>query len=152
MDAEFIHIPGTIICSFGDTNTRTTDTHFIKCGGRLSLGSLHAVHQVYRKVVHDEISAKDAGDELDAILHAQPHYGRLVRILLAFLISALICPLAFGGSFLDMWIAGAGAVVLSLMQIGTSTKSLLYQNVFEYAMFSFYNDVVLMPILESASP
>lgn len=131
MDAEFIHIPGVIICSFGDQDTKTSETHFVKCAGRLSLGSLHAVHQIYRAVVHDEISANKATEELNALLDAKPLYGRPLRIMLAFFISALICPLAFGGSFLDMWISGLGSAVLCIMQIGVASKSQLYANVFE---------------------
>ncbi|KAI0921250.1 hypothetical protein AcW2_006282 [Taiwanofungus camphoratus] len=131
VDAEFIHIPGVIICSFGDQETRTSETHFVKCSGRLALGSLHEVHQIYRSVVHDEISAKKATVKLNELLDAKPIYGTFTRIILAFFISALICPLAFGGSFADMWIAGVGAILLCSMQIGLASKSQLYANVFE---------------------
>lgn len=131
IDAEFIHIPGVIMCSFGDQETKTSELHFVKCAGRLSLGSLHEVHQIYRTVVHDEISAKNAAAQLDALLHAKPVYSALFRTLLAFLLSLLICPLAFGGSFVDMWIAGVGAVFLSTMQVRVASKSVLYANVYE---------------------
>ncbi|KAI0796615.1 hypothetical protein C8Q75DRAFT_802303 [Abortiporus biennis] len=131
VDAEFIHIPGVIICSFGDQDTKTTETHFVKCGGRLSLGSLHNVHQIYRAVVHDEISARKATIRLEEILTAPPIYPTPVRLTFAFLISALICPLAFGGSFLDMWIAGLGSVSLHTIQILTAHKGQIYANVFE---------------------
>ena len=131
VDAEFIHIPGVIICSFGDQETKTSEMHFVKCGGRLALGSLHEVHQIYREVVHDEISARKATEKLNALLTAKPLYGSFTRITLAFCLSALICPLAFGGSFLDMWIAGVGAAFLCLMQISVASKSQLYANVFE---------------------
>lgn len=131
VDGEFIHIPGVIICTFGDQDTRTSETHFVKCSGRLSLGSLHNVHQIYRAVVHDEISAKKATEQLDDLLTAKPLYSLVVRAILAFCISALICPLAFGGSLVDMWVAGAGSTVLCLMQIGVASKSQLYANVFE---------------------
>ena len=46
VEAEFIHFPGVIICSFGDQELGTSETHFLKCGGRLSLGALHKVHQI----------------------------------------------------------------------------------------------------------
>ncbi|KAH9947233.1 DUF1212-domain-containing protein [Amylocystis lapponica] len=137
VDAEFIHIPGVIICSFGDQDTKTSETHFVKCAGRLSLGSLHNVHQIYRTVVHDEISAKKATEQLNDLLDAKPLYGPLVRTTLAFFISALICPLAFGGSFLDMWISGIGSTVLCIMQIGVASKSQLYANVFEITITIF---------------
>ncbi|PIL37204.1 hypothetical protein GSI_00897 [Ganoderma sinense ZZ0214-1] len=134
VDAEFIHIPGVIICSFGDQETKTSEMHFVKCSGRLSLGSLHEVHQLYRMVVHDDISARRATERLEALLSAKPLYGPFTRIALAFCLSALICPLAFGGSFLDMWIAGLGATFLCLMQISVAAKSQLYANVFEISV------------------
>ena len=65
-------------------------------------------------------------------MEAKPLYGSLIRCTLAFCLSGLICVLAFGGSFVDMWIAGIGASFLCLMQICVATKSQLYANVFEY--------------------
>ncbi|KIY74124.1 DUF1212-domain-containing protein [Cylindrobasidium torrendii FP15055 ss-10] len=130
VEAEFIHLPGVIICSFGDQELGCSETHFVKCGGRLSLGALHKVHMVYRMVVHDEVSARQATEQLDDLLTAPPLYGLAFRMLLAFSLSALICPLAFGGSFVDLWIAGTGATLLALLQLGAS-KSALYANVFE---------------------
>ncbi|KIK67989.1 hypothetical protein GYMLUDRAFT_68997 [Collybiopsis luxurians FD-317 M1] len=136
VEAEFIHLPGVIICSFGDQELGCSETHFIKSGGRLALGALHNVHKIYREVVHDEISAKKASTLLDELLHAPPLYSAAFRCLLSFCLSALICPLAFGGSFLDMWIAGAGALILSLLQL-CATKSALYANVFEITIAIF---------------
>jgi uncharacterized membrane protein YjjP (DUF1212 family) len=131
VEADFIHLPGVIICSFGDQDLGRSETHFVKCGGRLSLGALHKVHLVYRSVVHDEISAKQATDELQVLLDAPPVYPVILRCILAFFLSALICPLAFGGSFIDLWIAGLSAFVLAVLQLYAAAKSALYANVFE---------------------
>ncbi|KAI0029733.1 DUF1212-domain-containing protein [Vararia minispora EC-137] len=131
IDAEFIHLPNIILVCFGDPETKTSETHFIKCGGRLALGALHKVHQIYRSVVHDEISAKRATSQLEETLEAQPIYGTWTRCIIAFFLSALICPLAFGGSTIDMWISGAGGFVLCALQLTVVTKSALYANVFE---------------------
>ncbi|KAG5634310.1 hypothetical protein H0H81_002462 [Sphagnurus paluster] len=130
VEAEFIHLPSVIICSFGDQELGCSETHFVKCGGRLSLGALHKVHLIYRSVVHDEISAKRATADLESLLNAPPLYPIWCRCILAFSLSALICPLAFGGSFLDLWIAGAGAFVLSILQLNVASKSVLYANGF----------------------
>ncbi|THV08405.1 DUF1212-domain-containing protein [Dendrothele bispora CBS 962.96] len=130
VQAEFIHLPGVIISSFGDQELGCSETHFIKCSGRLSLGNLHKVHMIYRSVVHDEISAKKATSMLNDLLNSPPLYSVWFRCFLAFCLSALICPLAFGGSFLDMWFAGIGAFVLSILNL-FATKSSLYANVFE---------------------
>ncbi|KIL00591.1 hypothetical protein PAXRUDRAFT_29678 [Paxillus rubicundulus Ve08.2h10] len=131
VDAEFIHLPGVIICSFGDNDTMTSETHFVKCSGGLALGNLHKVHLIYRSVVHDEVSARKATQQLDDLLTAKPLYPVWFRCLLSLSLSVLICPLAFGGSFLDMWIAGGGACVLCFLQLRVATKSAMYANVFE---------------------
>jgi len=129
--AEFIHLPGIIICSFGEQDLGSSETHFIKCGGRLSLGALHKVHIIYRSVVHDEVSARQATEHLEALLGAPPPYSKIFRCFLAFSLSSLICPLAFGGSFADMWIAGVAAFILCWLQLHVAEKSALYANVFE---------------------
>ncbi|KAF9268113.1 DUF1212-domain-containing protein [Marasmius fiardii PR-910] len=136
VEAEFIHLPSVIICSFGDQELGCSETHFIRCGGGLALGALHKVHLIYRAVVHDEISAKKAARQLDELLAAPPLYSAFFRCLLAFCLSSLICPLAFGGSFVDMWISGAGALILSVLRL-CATKSALYANVFEITVAIF---------------
>lgn len=50
--------PPPSILSFADPETPTSETHFIKCSCRLVPENLKMVHQVYRQVVHDEVSAK----------------------------------------------------------------------------------------------
>src|SRR5258708_35919048 len=52
VDAEFIHLPNIFLLSFADPETCTSETHFIKCSGRLALGNLKMVHHIYRQVVH----------------------------------------------------------------------------------------------------
>src|SRR6266702_3946826 len=131
VDAEFIHLPKLIILCFGDPETKTSETHFLRCSGRLALGNLHKVHQIYRLVVHDEMSARQATEELQQISKSKPIYGLWTRCFIAFWLSAIICPLAFGGSFLDMSVAGLGAFLLSALQLTVVTKSTLYANVFE---------------------
>ena len=131
VDAEFIHLPNLIIVCFGDPETKTSETHFLRCSGRLALGNLHKVHQIYRRVVHDEMSARKATEELLQISKSKPIYGLWTRCFIAFWLSAIICPLSFGGSLLDMFVAGFGAFLLSALQLTVVTKSTLYANVFE---------------------
>lgn len=132
VDAEFTHMPGLIIASFGDEETKTSQMHFAKCGGRLSLGNLHLLHHIYRAVVHDELSASKATEELNKLLSAGPMLPTPIRLLLSFLIAMLICPIAFGGSFVDMWIAGLGSIFLTCVQTYVaSRRSVIYANVYE---------------------
>jgi uncharacterized membrane protein YjjP (DUF1212 family) len=97
----------------------------------LNLGALHKLHVVYRSVLHDELSAKDACDEIDILLGQGPIYSTVLRCIFAFWLAVLICPLAFGGSFVDMWFSGLSGFVLAFLQIYVASKSALYANVFE---------------------
>ncbi|KZS96865.1 DUF1212-domain-containing protein [Sistotremastrum niveocremeum HHB9708] len=134
IDAQFVHIPSVVIASFGDQESKGSDTHFVKAGGGLALGKLHKVHTIYRQVVHDEIGAEEGMQKLHNLLRAKPQYGIAIKCLLSFFCAALICPLAFGGSFIDMWIAGAAGAFLAFLQLRAATKSALYANVFEISV------------------
>jgi uncharacterized membrane protein YjjP (DUF1212 family) len=129
--AQFVHLPNIIIASFGEADANASDTHFIKASGGLNLGQLHKVHQVYREVVHDEIGVEKGSALLSQLLKEKPIYSLKLRCAIAFLCCALICPLAFGGSFLDMWVAGACGAVLCFLQLQAAGKSAMYANVFE---------------------
>jgi uncharacterized membrane protein YjjP (DUF1212 family) len=132
VDAEFTHMPGLIIASFGDEETKSSQMHFAKCGSHLSLGNLHKLHKIYRAVVHDDMSARKATEMLEAMLESGPMFPLWLRAILVFCIGALICPLAFGGSFVDMWLAGASCLFLFIIQAGiASKKSVIYANVYE---------------------
>ncbi|KAG9081088.1 hypothetical protein FRC06_005835 [Ceratobasidium sp. 370] len=131
IDASFVHLPSIIIASFGDAASHQSETHFVKSGGGLDLGKLHATHAIYRKVVHDEIGAKDGTMELAKLMRQKPIYGLRIRCILALLCSAIICPVGFGGSFVDMWISGVAGMIICWLQLYAASKSALYSNVFE---------------------
>lgn len=132
VNGSFTHLPGVTICAFRHRPTQTGETHFIKGPvAGLALGRLHEVHQVYRHVTHDEISAKDGADQLEALLAAPPEYSKLMRCGFTFLLTWIICPMAFGGSIVDMWIAGMLALILGVLSTFVASKSMLYSDVFE---------------------
>ncbi|KAI0035149.1 DUF1212-domain-containing protein [Vararia minispora EC-137] len=131
VDAQFVYLPGLILASFGDPETHSTETHVVKCNGKLNLGSLRDVHTVYREVVHDEISAKEGTRRLRAILERPPIYPVLVRCAIASSLSGIICVLSWGGSFLDMWIAAASGGILAALQLIVVPKHPLFANIYE---------------------
>jgi len=131
VEAQFVHMPNIVIASFGDSDSRTTQTHFIKVNGRLELGRLHSVHNLYRQVVHDEVGVEEATRELKKMIKSEPIYGIFIRCAIAALCAGLICPLAFGGSFVDMLVSGGEGALLCYLQLGVASKNAMYSNVFE---------------------
>ncbi|WVQ96776.1 hypothetical protein IAU59_003883 [Kwoniella sp. CBS 9459] len=134
IDAQFVHFPSIVIASFGDMDTRTSETHFVKAGGGLELGKLHKVHSVYKAVVHDEMDAAEGTRQIHALLKAPMEYNLWQRMLLAFLCSGLIAPVGFGGSLVDGLASGCLGILLSFMQLHVASKSAMYSNIFEISI------------------
>jgi uncharacterized membrane protein YjjP (DUF1212 family) len=132
IDAQFIHLPSIVIASFGDVDTRTSEMHFVKAGGGLDLGKLHRVHNIYRAVVHDELDAGEGTRKIQALLKAPLQYKLWQRVCIAFLCSAIIGPMGFGGSFVDGLASGVLGILLSFLQLNVASKSAMYSNIFEW--------------------
>ncbi|PWN93324.1 DUF1212-domain-containing protein [Acaromyces ingoldii] len=134
VDAQFIHFPGIVIASFGDFDSHTSETHFVKSKTDLALGSLHRVHHVYKKVVHDEMGVEEGAEELTTILHAKPVWSVSSRVLFSFIKCFIMAPLSFGGSIVDACIAGVFGGFLTFLQLHVAGKNQMYSNVFEISM------------------
>jgi uncharacterized membrane protein YjjP (DUF1212 family) len=59
------------------------------------------VHNIYREVVHDEVGVQEGSAALSRLLRSEPIYNLWQRMLIAASIAGIICPLGFGGSFVD---------------------------------------------------
>ncbi|TBU49962.1 DUF1212-domain-containing protein [Dichomitus squalens] len=130
----FVHLPNLIIVSFMDSDTHTSETHFVRAGGRVALTKLHQVHHVYRDVLHDKIGATEGSEQLKEILKAKPLYSIWTRCVLAFFCASIICVLSFGGSLVDMFVSGASAALLQYLGLNAAAKSTIYANVYEISV------------------
>lgn len=134
VDAQFVHLPNIVIASFGDTDTHTTETHFVKANSGLDLGLLTAVHEIYKLVTHDEIGVLEGSAQLSAMLKAKPIYRVWQRILIAAVCAGVICPLGFSGSFVDGCIAALFGALLAFLQLRIAAKNAMYSNIFEISI------------------
>lgn len=130
----FIQLPGVIVCSFMDDDTDTSETHLVKSPSWIWLGNLQKTHETYRAVMHDEMSAADGAVVLQNILNNLPCYPNIVRYFPSFPLSFIICPLAFGGSFVDAWVSGFGALILISLQLFVVGHP-VYSAIFEYVFY-----------------
>jgi uncharacterized membrane protein YjjP (DUF1212 family) len=108
--------PDMIIASFV-TDSHTIDDFYIRAKGHISLSALHRVHLLSRKVRHGKRTAQDGINGLKNLMAAVPRYPWYLRIFFAFVCSACIAPLEFGGSCVDMLLAGALSSVLKAITI-----------------------------------
>lgn len=134
--AEFVHLPNILIVTIRNGGTASTRTYFVRARGRIALSRLNAVHHVYRKVLHDKLSAEEGTDRLRELLTSPPVYNLWTRCFFSFTCASILCVLSFGGSFLDMWVSGCCAAVLQYLGLnaGRSVRSV---RMFNFLIFFF---------------
>ncbi|KAI0773058.1 DUF1212-domain-containing protein [Trametes elegans] len=125
-----MYLPDVMLISFDDPTTGTSNIKFIRQGSALDIGKLQEAHELYWKVIHDEISVKDASVELDELMRRPPLYKNWQIILIGGACSASICSVSFNGSFIDSVISFPLGCLLIISQL-FAARNELYSNVFE---------------------
>ncbi|KAK0254375.1 hypothetical protein LTS09_010495 [Friedmanniomyces endolithicus] len=133
IQAQFLYIPGSMIMSFDDPETHTTEVKLVRVTQGLDLGKLRDVHEVYKEVVHDRIGVDEATSQLNAVLVKPDKHSKWLRIPVYGLAAACVGPFAFGARLIDLPIAFILGCILGLLQLVVAPRSDLYANVFEIA-------------------
>lgn len=133
---HFAYFPGLVVASLDNPDGATSAGHHIKANGHVALSTLHRIHMISSRVQHDKVSVTRGIEELKALLHAPPCYTKLQRCLFAFLCAACISPLEFGGSIVDMGVAGLCAALLQALKMWVASKNETFDTVFEYVSYS----------------
>lgn len=130
INAQVVYLPGTMLVSFGDDATHTSETKFLKQSTGLDLGKLLDVHNVYWNVVHDRVSVDEASKDLDTLMTSKPLYSSWQIVLISMCCSAFIVVPSFYGSFIDALMCAVLGGLLALVQI-VAAKNDMFSNVFE---------------------
>ncbi|TIB74712.1 hypothetical protein E3Q24_00415 [Wallemia mellicola] len=130
---QVVYLPGLMLFSFGDVESHTSETKFLKQSSTLDLRKLLATHQLYWRVTHDEMSVSDASKDLDFLMTQKDSFSVLSNIVIAGFCSAFITPFAFNGSLIDACLAAPlGMFLVAVQQI--AVKNDLFTNIFEISM------------------
>ncbi|CAN8101627.1 unnamed protein product [Discula destructiva] len=129
--AQFLYLPGTMIISFDDESTHTTEVKIVRALQGVSLGKLRDVHEIYKLVVHDLISVEDAMYRLDSVVDEKDKFNKWLRVGVYGLAAVGVAPFAFSGRWIDLPIAFVMGSILGIMQLVAAPSSELYNNVFE---------------------
>lgn len=131
IDGQFLYLPGCMIVSFGDATTRTSEVQLVRCAQGLNLWKLHQVHTIYKRVVHDTMSAAEGNVIIDKILQDKNLYPPWVCVFLYGFCSAMVTPYAFGGDWINLAISFFMGSCVGALQYIVSQRSNMYSNVFE---------------------
>jgi uncharacterized membrane protein YjjP (DUF1212 family) len=133
IQAQFLYIPGSMLMSFDDEQTHTTEVKLVKVPQGLDLGKLRDAHEIYKDVVHDQIGVEEATQRLKEVKKRKPKYSRWVRIPVYGLAAVSVGPFAFQARLIDLPIAFILGCILGVLQLWASPASDLFANVFEIA-------------------
>jgi uncharacterized membrane protein YjjP (DUF1212 family) len=131
IEGQFLYLPDTMIISFDDSNTHTTEVKIVRAGQGLDFGRLRDVHKIYKEVVHDRIGVDEATARLNDITSRKPKFPVWLRILLYGVASACVAPFGFEGRYIDMPICFILGCLVGFLQLYISPSNELYANVFE---------------------
>lgn len=131
IQAQFLYIPGSMIMSFEDPETHTTEVKLVRVQQGLDLGKLRDVHEVYKDVVHDRTGAEDGIKRLKEVAAKPDKHSRWLRIPIYGLAAVCVGPWAFESRLIDLPIAFLLGCILGTLQLVVAPRSDLYANVFE---------------------
>lgn len=133
IQAQFLYIPGSMIMSFDDPSTHTTEVKLVRIAQGLDLGKLRDVHEVYKDVVHDRVGVEEATTRLKQVTEKADKHSRWIRVPVYGLAAVCVGPFAFSARLIDLPIAFILGCILGILQLIVAPRSDLYANVFEIA-------------------
>ena len=124
LKAQIEEYPGDIHILFGSEGQPSNEGSVIQEAPGVHLSNIHKLHFIYRKVIRHQMLPSKGILKIQKLLDEPPLYGKTIGSLFSFIISALICALAFGGSLNDMWVAGFMGLLVRFIECYTSAPTL----------------------------
>jgi uncharacterized membrane protein YjjP (DUF1212 family) len=116
LDGQYTPLPGKVIVNITDPNTGKEDPRVVEADGHCSLSAIERVHEIAHGV-HKGTTTREGIRQLKFLMRARPIYGRTLRCIFAFFCSACFSILEFGGSPVDMPIAGVFSALLLFVKV-----------------------------------
>ena len=131
IDADFLHIPGAMICTFADRTIHANNVDIVRKHCGLDFARLKDVFNVYKCVIHDKLTAEDGIREIDNIRRRPDNYSELFRILMFGVASVVVGPFSFQTRPIDFGPIFLLGCTIGFMQVKIVPRSEHFSNVFE---------------------
>ncbi|KAK4132027.1 DUF1212-domain-containing protein [Trichocladium antarcticum] len=131
IEGQFLYLPDTMIISFDDSNTHTTEVKILRASQGIDFGRLRDVHTIYKDVVHDRMGVEEATMRLHDVTERKAKFPVWFRIILYGIASAMVAPFGFEGRYIDMPICFILGCLVGFLQLYIAPSNELYANVFE---------------------
>ena len=131
IDADFLHIPGAVICTFADRTIHANNVDIVRKRGGLDFARLKDVFNVYKCVIHDKLTPEQGIQEIDAIRKRPDTYSELFRIFLFGVASVVVGPFSFESRPIDFGPIFLLGCTIGFMTVKVVPRSEHFSNVFE---------------------
>ncbi|KAJ2658774.1 pheromone-regulated protein prm10 [Coemansia sp. RSA 1200] len=130
VEATFAALPGIILITFGDEDTRSSETYVVRVASGYDMHRLGRTNRVIRRVLKSRISVGQGVRNLERILATPPIYPWWFMIIDYVLCSFFICPLFWKGSWKDAGVSAMVGLIVGLLQL-LAGRFANYANLFE---------------------
>ncbi|KAJ2555376.1 pheromone-regulated protein prm10 [Coemansia sp. RSA 1933] len=130
VEATFAALPGIILITFGDEDTRSSETYVVRAASGYDMHRLGRTNRVIRRVLKSRISVGQGVRNLERILATPPIYPWWIMIADYVLCSFFICPLFWKGSWTDAGVSAMIGLIVGLLQL-LAGRFANYANLFE---------------------
>lgn len=128
---QFLYLPGCMIISFDSPETGTTEVKIVREEQGIDLSKLRDMHDIYKGVIHKELTAEEANKLLNVLIKRGPLYPSYILLAFYGLASASVGPFGFGGRLIDTPVAFLLGLTLCSLQMMARHISSPHNNVFE---------------------
>ncbi|KAJ2236412.1 pheromone-regulated protein prm10 [Coemansia sp. RSA 1722] len=130
IQATFAVLPGIILITFGDEDTRTSDTYVVRMNAGYDMHRLERTNRVIRRVLKGRTQVGLGVKKLEKILATPPIYPWWVMLLDYAISSFFICPLFWNGSWRDAGVSAMLGLIVGFLQL-LAGRFANYANLFE---------------------
>ncbi|KAJ2383582.1 pheromone-regulated protein prm10, partial [Coemansia sp. RSA 2559] len=130
VEATFAALPGIILITFGDEDTRSSETYVVRAASGYDMHRLGRTNRVIRRVLKSRITVGQGVRNLERILATPPIYPWWIMIADYVLCSFFICPLFWKGSWTDAGVSAMIGFIVGLLQL-LAGRFANYANLFE---------------------
>ncbi|KAJ1801742.1 pheromone-regulated protein prm10 [Coemansia sp. RSA 2399] len=130
VEATFAALPGIILITFGDEDTRSSETYVVRVASGYDMHRLGRTNRVIRRVLKSRITVGQGVRNLERILATPPIYPWWIMIADYVLCSFFICPLFWKGSWTDAGVSAMIGFIVGLLQL-LAGRFANYANLFE---------------------
>ncbi|KAJ2078235.1 pheromone-regulated protein prm10 [Coemansia sp. RSA 988] len=130
VQATFAVLPGIILITFGDEDTRSSETYVVRIVSGYDMHRLGRTNRTIRRVLKSRISIGQGVKNIERILATPPIYSWWMMIIDYVLCSFFICPMFWNGSWQDAGMSGMLGLLVGLLQL-LAGRFNNYANLFE---------------------